>query len=80
MFNVYVLKSLRNKKRYVGYTSKEVNIRLKEHNNGWNKFTSQNKPFIIYYSEILPDKTSAIKRERFLKSGQGRKFLNSLRG
>ncbi len=78
MFNIYVLKSLRNNKRYVGYTSKDVYVRLKEHNNGSNKFTSQNGPFIMFYSESLPDKTSAIKRERFLKSGQGRKFLENL--
>jgi putative endonuclease len=78
MFNVYVLKSLRNNKRYVGYTSKEVNLRLKEHNTGSNKFTSQNGPFELLYVETLSDKTSAIKRENFLKSGQGRKFLDKL--
>lgn len=32
----------------------------------------------MFYSEILQNKTSAIKREKFLKSGQGRKFLDSL--
>ena len=78
MFNIYVLKSLRNNKRYVGYTSKDVKIRLKEHNTGSNKFTSQNGPFVLFYSEILPNKTSAIRREKFLKSGQGRKFLDEL--
>ena len=80
MFYIYVLESLRNKKRYVGYTSKDVNIRLREHNAGSNKFTSQNGPFVLFYSEDLPDKTLAIKREKFLKSGQGRKFLDDLRG
>ena len=80
MFSIYVLKSLRNNKRYVGHTSKDVPIRLKEHNSGSNKFISTNGPFVLFYSEILPDKTSAIKRERFLKSGQGRKFLDNLRG
>ena len=78
MFNIYVLKSLRNNKRYVGYTSKDVNVRLREHNAGSNKFTSQNGPFVIIYSEMLTDKTSALKRENFLKSGQGRKFLDNL--
>ena len=62
----------------MGYTSKDVKIRLNEHNTGSNKFTSQNGPFIILYSETFPNKTSAIKRERFLKSGQGRKFLDEL--
>ena len=80
MFNVYVLKSIRNNKRYIGYTSKAASIRLREHNTGSNKFTSQNGPFVLIYSEVLPDKTSARKRENFLKSGQGRKFLDNLRG
>ena len=80
MFYIYVLESLRNKKRYVGYTSKDISIRLKEHNTGSNNFTSQNGPFVLFYSEALSDKTSAIKREKFLKSGQGRKFLDNMRG
>lgn len=78
MFNVYVIKSLRNGKRYAGYTSKEVLVRLKEHNSGSNKFTKQNGPFDMYYSETCEGKTEAIQREKFLKSGQGRKFLDSL--
>ena len=78
MFYVYVLKSLRNKKRYVGYTGKEVFIRLKEHNSGCNKFTKNNCPFEIYHTEKFEDKKSAIQREKFLKSGQGRKFLDSM--
>jgi putative endonuclease len=76
MFAVYILRSLKNKKRYIGYTSREILTRLKEHNNGHNKWTKANKPFIIIHTEDFPNKTSAIKRERFLKSGQGRKWLD----
>ena len=79
MFIVYVLKSVRNGKRYVGYTGKNVETRLKEHNTGSNQFTKQNGPFEIYHQEIFREKTEAIKRERFLKSGQGRKFLDNLK-
>jgi putative endonuclease len=78
MYTVYVLKSLRNDKRYVGYTSKTVEVRLKEHNSGSNKFTSQNGPFTLIYTEDYETKTDAIRREKFLKSGKGRKFLDSL--
>jgi len=67
MFNVYVLKSLKNNKRYTGYTSKEVKVRLREHNSGCNKFTKNNGPFEIYYIEKLDDKKSATQREKFLK-------------
>jgi len=80
MFSVYVLKSKTNKKRYIGYTGKNPIIRLKEHNSGSNKFTKQNGPFEIIYTENFTNKTEAIKREKFLKSGQGRKFLDSIKG
>ncbi|MEZ4156810.1 MAG: GIY-YIG nuclease family protein [Candidatus Paceibacterota bacterium] len=76
MFTVYVLKSLKNGKRYVGYTSKQASVRLQEHNSGSNKFTRENKPFKLILEEKYGDKKEAMKREKFLKSGQGRKFLD----
>jgi len=76
MFIVYVLKSLKNGKRYVGYTSKSVEERLNEHNSGTDKWTRVNGPFRLVYKESYNNKTEAIIREKFLKSGQGRKFLD----
>ena len=78
MWYVYVLKSEKNMKRYVGFTSKTPEQRLREHNSGSNKFTSINKPFVLVYTESFVLKTEAIKREKFLKSGQGRKFLDEI--
>ena len=77
MYTVYVLKSLKNNKRYVGYTSKSAEERLKEHNSGCNKWTRENGPFKIFRIETFSDKAEARKREIFLKSGQGRKFLDA---
>ena len=76
MFFAYVLKSLKNGKRYVGYTSKEPETRLMEHNKGCNSWTKQNGPFELIYQEAYLTKTEAITREKFLKSGQGRKWLD----
>ena len=78
MYHVYVLKSLKNGKRYVGFTEKEAMIRLSEHNRGTNKWSRENKPFIMVRVEEYLTKTEAIKREKFLKSGQGRTFLDSI--
>jgi len=78
MFYVYVLKSLRNKKRYVGSTELEPTIRLKKHNSGTNQFTKRNGPFILVYQEEYTDITTARRRENFLKSGIGRKFLDEI--
>ena len=80
MFVVYVLKSEKNGKRYVGYSSKNAEQRLKEHNAGANAFTRHNRPFKLIYTEPYPIKTEAILREKFLKSGKGREFLDKLLG
>jgi len=76
VFTVYVLRSDKNNKRYVGFTSKSADERLHEHLTGTNQWTRQNGPFRLIHTELYQDKHSAIKRERFLKSGQGRKWLD----
>jgi len=76
MFTVYVLRSLKNNKRYIGQTSKNVLERLREHNQHSNKWTKENGPFKLIYKEQYQTRTEAIKREHFLKSGQGRKWLD----
>ena len=78
MSYVYVLKSLRNNKRYVGSTNLLPEERLKKHNYGSNIFTKRNGPFVLVYKEEYIDKTEARKRENFLKSGVGRKFLDEI--
>ena len=76
MFTVYVLKSEKNGKRYVGYTGKSAAERLREHNTGSSTYTRQNCPFVLLYTEQYVEKREAMKRERYLKSGQGRRFLD----
>ena len=78
MFNVYVLRSLRNNKRYVGFISKDLVVRLNEHNEGKNSYTRNNKPFKLIYSESFSQEQDARRRERFLKTGNGRNFLDKL--
>ena len=77
MYYIYVLKSLKNGKRYIGSTGQLPIERLQEHNSGSNKFTKANKPFILIYEEKFSNITLARKRENFLKSGVGRKFLDN---
>ena len=76
MFYIYVLKSQRNDKRYIGFSSKFPEQRLNEHNAGTNSFTRQNKPWILIRQEMFATKSEALRREKFLKSGQGRKWLD----
>jgi len=76
MYIVYVLRSIRNNKRYVGSTSKSAVERLKEHNQGTTQWTRQNGPFKLIHTEKFDTVTKARHREKFLKSGQGRKWLD----
>jgi putative endonuclease len=76
-FAVYVLRSTKNCKRYVGFTSRLVEDRLHDHLTGSNRWTRQNGPFVIIHTEMFNDKSVAMKREKFLKSGQGRMWLDN---
>lgn len=78
MFYVYVLESQRNKKRYIGFTAIDPLERLKEHNTGANAFTRANRPFKLVYTESFNTKEAALRREKFFKTGQGRRFLDRM--
>jgi putative endonuclease len=75
MLWVYVLWSDKLGKRYVGCTE-DVGKRLKEHNAGRTPFTRRGVPWIVVHSEQIETVAEARKRERFLKSGAGRKWLD----
>ena len=78
MVYVYVLRSLKNNKRYVGYTAKLPLEKLKEHNGGATQWTRQNRPFVLLHTEEFSEPSVARKRERFLKSGKGRQWLDQI--
>jgi putative endonuclease len=78
MHYVYVLRSLKNGKRYVGYSSKPPSAKLEEHNGGATRWTRQNRPFMLLHHEIFDDAKTARRREIFLKSGKGRQWLDQV--
>ncbi len=78
LYSIYVLRSNKNNKRYIGYTSKDLEHRLLEHNTGSNQWTSQNGSFRLVHVQIFTDINKAREMEAFLKSGQGRQCLDEL--
>ena len=76
MFYVYVLKSINFDKFYTGFTSDLVK-RLAEHNSGKTKSNKAYVPFEIIYTEEIESREDARKREKYLKTGAGRKFLKN---
>lgn len=77
MYTVYVLRSLKDGKRYTGYTT-DIDRRLAEHNSGKTESTRRRRPFIVEYVEGFASKEEAETRERYLKSGKGRDELKAL--
>ena len=75
MYYVYVLWSNKLSKRYVGSTD-DVSKRFKEHNHGANKFTKGGIPWELIHEEEFSSKSESLKREKFLKTGQGRAWLD----
>jgi len=77
MIFLYVIKSKVKKFRYIGITN-NLTRRIRDHNSGKNKSTAPYIPFDLNFKEEYYSYEEARKRERFLKSGQGRKFLDEL--
>lgn len=74
-YYTYVLKSLKDKKLYIGWTEDLVK-RIKEHNNKLVQATKYRVPLQLIYYEASISKTSAIKREKQVKTSFGRAYLN----
>ncbi len=70
----YVLHSDKFGKLYFGY-SKDLTKKLLEHNKGRVPSTKPYRPYRLIYSESFPIKEEAVKREKELKTSQGRRFL-----
>ncbi len=77
MYTVYILKSLKDLKRYVGMTS-DFARRIDEHNSGKVKSPRNRRPLIIVYMEEFHTKEEATAREKFFKTGKGREYLKSI--
>jgi len=69
---LYILRSVKDGKLYVGVT-KNVENRLRQHNEGITPSTRYRKPFELIYKECYNSKREALKRERYLKSLEGSK-------
>ena len=74
MHYTYILLSNKDRKFYVGYTP-DLKQRVKKHNLGLVKSTKNRRPLELVYYEACLDKKSAIKREKYFKTGFGRRFL-----
>lgn len=77
VFTVYILYSENNNRLYIGYSSNSLE-RYHSHNGLSKKgFTTRYRPRKMIHIEFYSSKSEAIKREKALKSGQGRIWIRN---
>ncbi|MBU4480146.1 GIY-YIG nuclease family protein [Patescibacteria group bacterium] len=76
MFYTYLLKSNKDDKLYIGYTNNLKN-RVEKHKAGAVLSTKNRLPIILVYYEACLNKENAINREKYFKTGFGRRFIKN---
>lgn len=75
-YYVYVLLSDKDNMYYTGYTS-DLKQRLKLHQEGKVYSTKNRRPLKLIYFEGCVNQNDATKREKYLKSGNGKIYLRN---
>jgi putative endonuclease len=76
MYYTYVLRSEKSGRFYTGATN-DLRKRFSLHNTGKSFFTKQEKPYELIYYEACITKEDAFAREKYLKSGMGKRFIKN---
>jgi putative endonuclease len=73
---VYILRSEKDKKFYVGYT-KNLEQRVNYHNSGKVPSTKMRQPLKLIYYEMCLNQQDATHREKYLKTSWGKRYIKS---
>jgi len=73
---VYVLYSKKDTFFYVGCTN-NIKNRISKHNNGRVVSTRNRLPLLLVYTETCINKKDAYSREKYLKSGMGKRYIKN---
>ena len=76
MYFTYVLRSQKNNQFYIGFT-KDLKARIALHNSGKVRSTAGRQPLSLIYYEACLSETDTINREKYLKTGYGRRYLKN---
>ena len=77
MWYVYVLRSKRDNKLYIGCTD-DLRKRVELHNAGKVPATKLRRPLALIHYEAYLNKFDAFAREKWLKTGWGRNHLKKV--
>ncbi|HLT53363.1 MAG TPA: GIY-YIG nuclease family protein [Flavobacteriaceae bacterium] len=73
---VYVLLSLKDGKKYTGYTQ-DLSSRFEAHQKGKVTSTKHRRPFKLIYFEGCLTQADALRREKYLKTHYGKMYLGN---
>jgi len=73
---VYVLTSTKSGKWYIGCTN-NLRKRFEEHQSNMSTYTKGRGPFRLIYYEGCLNSLDGYAREKYLKSGMGRRYLKN---
>lgn len=76
MFYTYIIQSKKDKKWYTG-SANDLRKRFKEHNSNRIYSTKGRGPFELIYYEACLNEQDARAREKYLKSGMGKRYLKN---
>jgi len=76
MFYVYVIRSRKSGRLYTGSTN-DLRKRLKQHNEGKSTWTKHKGPWEIIYYEASLNEEDARSREKYLKTGMGKRYIKN---
>ena len=76
MYYTYVIRSKKDDNWYTG-TTVDLQKRFKDHNDGLVEITKKRTPFDLIYYEACINKKDAFAREKYLKSGNGKRYLKN---
>lgn len=76
MFYTYIIQSTKDKRFYAGSTD-DLRKRLSEHNTGKVFSTKSRGPFELIYYEACLNEQDARAREKYLKTGMGKRYLKN---
>ena len=79
MFYMYILQSEKNGYFYIGST-KEISVRLSQHNSGMTISTRNRRPWKLIYSETFDTLSEARKREQQIKSWKSPTYMIKMLG
>ena len=75
-YYIYVLLSEKDGNFYTGYTN-NLNNRINQHHKGYVTSTKNRRPLVLIYSESCLNQSDAIAREKYLKTGMGKRYLKN---